>query len=459
MTAVVTPLPLRPVPLDGEPGALTLFRLMRRDLLAMWTAETYELEFFGRRFLWRHTFVANSPDTVEHVLVTRGENYLRKSPYMRKALEMLVGDGLITSDGELWRRRRAMQAPAFSAANLRRFGATMTACAEELREQWRARGAGPVLAHAEMARLTAEVIGRAAFGDSLGAERTARLAHGFSAYQAAVEQFDLGAFFGLPSWFLRTPQWRSAQRGAAEVHAIVDEVVRKRLGEAPDGSDLLGLLLQAHESRVPGGLTDEQVRNEASVIFLAGHETAANALAWTWYLLALHPRAEARLHEELAHVLGGRVARWEDVPALKFTRAVLEESMRLYPPLPVLSRECIAEDEIRGRRIPKGSIVTVAPWLLHRHAKLWEHPHEFVPERFTAEWPTRHAKFAYLPFGAGPRVCLGAAFAMNEVVISLATLAQAFVLRLDPGREVGYECRLTLRPAAGLPMRLEPRAS
>jgi len=459
MTLAAQAGPLRPDPPKTDPSALALLRLARRDLLAMWTAETYELEFFGRKFLWRHTFVANSPDTVEHVLVTRGEIYQRKSPYMRKALELLVGDGLITSDGELWRKRRAIQAPAFSGANLRRFGATMTACAEEMREQWRARTAsGPLLVHAEMARLAAEVISRTMFGNSLGAARTARLARGFSAYQAGIEQFDFGAFFGLPSWFLRTPQWKSARRGAAEVHAIVDEVVRKRLGEPSDTTTLLDLLLQNHASRVPDGLTLAQVRNEAAVMFLAGHETAANALAWTWYLLALHPQAEARLHEELARTLGGRAARYEDVPALKFTRAVIEESMRLYPPLPVLSRECLADDEIRGRRVPKGSIVTVAPWLLHRHAKLWERPHEFVPERFTADWPTRHPRFAYLPFGAGPRVCLGASFAMNEVVISLATLAQGFRLRLAPGQAVGYECRLTLRPAAGLPMLLERRA-
>jgi cytochrome P450 len=194
------------------------------------------------------------------------------------------------------------------------------------------------------------------------------------------------------------------------------------------------------------------------VIFMAGHETTANALAWAWYLLALHPEAEVRLHSELASVLAGRTAGWDDVPALRFTRAVIEEAMRLYPPVPILSRECLADDVIRGRPVPKGSIMMVVPWLLHRHELLWERPHEFVPERFLPDWPRRHAKFAYVPFSAGPRICLGAAFALNEAVICLATLAQAFALRIPPGHTVGYECRLTLRPAAGLPMLLGARA-
>jgi cytochrome P450 len=208
---------------------------------------------------------------------------------------------------------------------------------------------------------------------------------------------------------------------------------------------------------VPGGLTLEQVRNEAVVIFMAGHETTANALAWAWYLLALHPQAESRMHAELAQVLGGRAPGYDDVPALKFTRAVLEESMRLYPPVPILSRECLADDVIGDRPVPKGSIMMVVPWLLHRHELLWERPHQFVPERFTSEWPARHAKFAYIPFSAGPRICLGAAFALSEAVICLATLAQAFALRIPKGQTIGYECRLTLRPAGGLPMHLVPR--
>src|SRR6185295_9612697 len=339
-----------------------------------------------RKLLLKQAFVANSPDTVEHVLVTNNDRYERKSPFLRKALGPLLGDGLVASDGATWKKRRAIMAPAFSGANLRRSAAAMTACAQEMRERWRAQPAAKTLrVQPEMCRLTAEVIGRTMLGGALAPERTARLVAGFAAYQAGIEQLDLSTFFGLPSWFPRTPQWKSALRAAAEVHEIVDALIRERLDVEPDGSTLLGQLLQNHESRVAGGLTLEQVR-KVVVVFIAGHETAANALAWSWYLLALHPAAEARVHAELERVLGARPPGYEDVGALKFTRAVLEEAMRLYPPIPILSRECVADDEIRGQRVPRGSVMSVVPWLLHRHELFWERPHEFVPERFTAEW-------------------------------------------------------------------------
>ncbi len=458
MDASAPPIPVRPTPLASPPGALKILRLARRDLLSFWPESAYRMQFFGRKVLRRWMFVANSPDTVEHVFVARHEIYQRKSPYMRKALEPLLGDGLFNSDGETWKKRRGIEAPAFSAANLRGFGQTMSECALELRERWRTRAnAAPLPVLPEMARLTAEIIGRTMFGGALGAERTASIVRGFSDYQAGIEQFDLGAFFGLPDWFPRTPQWRKARKSAVSIHALVDEILRRQLERPAEASSLLGLLLAHHDARSPQGLTLEQVRNEAVVIFMAGHETTANALAWAWYLLALHPAAEARLHAELAEVLGSRAPAYDDVPALKYTHAVIEESLRLYPPVPILSRECLADDVIRERAIPAGSIMLVVPWLLHRHEQLWERPHEFVPERFTAEWPTRHQKYAYIPFSAGPRTCLGAAFGLTEAILCLATLAQQFALRIPRGRKVAYECRLTLRPAQGLPMVLTTR--
>ena len=451
--------PIRPIPLAADPGGLRLLSLARRDLLSFWSAQDYRNEFAGRRFLRRWIFVANSPDTVEHVLLTRHDCYQRKSPYMRKALEPLLGDGLFNSDGETWRTRRAIEAPAFSSGNLRRFAPIMTQCALELRDRWRsAAGSVPLPVLPEMARLTAEIIARTLFEDTLGPDKAASMVRSFSAYQSGIEQFDFGAFFGLPDWFPRTPQWRSAQRAAQSIHRLLDDLIRARLREAPGTSTLLDLLLQHHRPGAAAGLTLEQVRNEAAVIFMAGHETTANALAWTWYLLAGDPRVEARLHAELKSVLGTRAPGYEDVPALKYTRAVVEEAMRLYPPVPVLSRECLADDLIRGREVPAGSIMLVVPWLLHRHELLWDHPHRFIPERFTPEWPRRHAKFSYLPFSVGPRICLGAAFGLTEAILCLATLAQEFAPRVPPQQRVAYECRLTLRPAQGLPMLIERRA-
>lgn len=441
-----------------DPGALQLLRLARRDLLSFWSERDYLNEFAARKFLRRWVFVANSPDTVEHVLVTRNDRYERKSPYMRKALEPLLGDGLFISDGDTWRARREIAAPAFSSNNLRRFVPLMAQCALELRERWQTRTDNrAVTMLAEMADLTAEVIGRALFGNKFGAGRTGRIVRDFSEYQAAIEQFDIGAFFGLPDWFPRTPQWRRARRSAQSIHRIIDEVLRGESVGTPDSSILLGLLMHGRDGDASPGLSLEQIRNETTVMFMAGHETTANVLAWTWYLLASDHRVEARLHAELDHVLGSRAPGYDDVAALKYTRAIIEEAMRLYPPVPILSRECLVEDVIRERRIPAGSIMLVVPWLLHRHALLWDHPHRFIPERFMPEWAKRHSKFSYIPFSVGPRICLGAAFGLTEAIICVATLAQRFAPRLPSPRSVGYECRLTLRPAHGLPMILSPR--
>lgn len=451
--------PVRPAPLAVDPGTLRFLRLARKDLLSFWTREAYRYPFAGRKFLRRWVFVANSPDTVEHVLVTHNARYERKSPYMRKALGPLIGDGLFNSDGETWRTRRAIMAPAFSSSHLRRYAQTMTQCAVEMVEHWRARRTdAPLPVLPEMARLTAEIIGRTMFGDALGAEKTASIVHSFSAYQGGIEQFDLGALFGLPDWFPRTPQWRSARRAAQSIHAIIDEILLAHAGHAPDPSTLVGLLMQHRgEAGSSSGMTLEQIRNEAVVIFMAGHETTANSLAWAWYLLASDPRVEARLHAELAQVLGSRAPGYEDVAVLKYTRAVIEEAMRLYPPVPILSRECLSDDVIREREVPAGSIMVVVPWLLHRHEQLWDRPHQFIPERFMAQWPSRHQKYSYIPFSTGPRICLGAAFGLTEAIICLATLAQRFALRVPDGHRVAYECRLTLRPAHGLPMLLVPR--
>jgi cytochrome P450 len=450
-------IPVRPPPPLSYPGWLRLLAMARKDLLGFWPASAYRDEFICARIFRRWIFIANSPDTVEHVLVTRSAKYLRKSPYMRKALEPLLGDGLFASDGDTWRSRRALLAPAFAGAHLRGYGAAMTACAEEARERWRGLRPGePVAMLPQMACLTAEIIGRAMFGDALGTERAGRLVSAFSAYQDSIEQFDLGAWFGLPSWFPRTPQRRRAKEAAAGVHQVVEETLRRNQSGAARAA-LADALVRGPGGGTHAGLTFEQMRNEAVVIFMAGHETTANALAWAWYLLALHPAAQARLHEELDRVLGGRAATYDDLPALKFTRAVVEEALRLYPPVPLLSRECVADDEIRGRAVPKGSVMLVVPWLLHRHELLWERADEFLPERFMPEAPKRHVKFSYLPFSAGPRVCPGASFGDAEAVISLATLAASFSVRLPPGRAVRYECRLTLRPAQGLPLLVQAR--
>ncbi len=200
-------------------------------------------------------------------------------------------------------------------------------------------------------------------------------------------------------------------------------------------------------------MTAKEVRDEVVTIFMAGHETTAQALTWTWYLLALHPAVEAKLHDEVSTVLAGRTPQYEDIARLRYARMVIEEAMRLYPPAHTMAREPIARDEILGHRIPAGSIVLISPWLLHRKASLWPEPHRFDPERFTAEPP----RYSYIPFGAGQRICIGAAFAMTEAILILATIAQRYRLHLKPGHPIEPQGLITLRPRHGMPMTLERR--
>ena len=220
---------------------------------------------------------------------------------------------------------------------------------------------------------------------------------------------------------------------------------------------MIGLLLQARDSDTGAPLDDAALRNEAAVIFMAGHETTANSLAWTWYLLSQAPETEQRLHAELSHVLRGRLPTLDDVPKLVFTRAVFEEAIRLYPPVPVLARQSLAEEKIRGRSIPQGSLVLVVPWLLHRHRKYWQKPDYFIPERFLPENAGNLVRHAYVPFSTGPRICAGAAFGLTEAILCLATLAQRTRLRLAADAVVEPVCRLTLRPGNDLRMLVECR--
>ena len=243
-----------------------------------------------------------------------------------------------------------------------------------------------------------------------------------------------------------------------EFDVKVDELLTER-GRTPEAEpkDLLARLISARDSETGGGMTAKEVRDQVVTIFMAGHETTAQALSWTFYLLSQHPDVEGKLHDELAAVLAGRTPRYEDLARLRYTRMVIEESMRLFPPAHTIGRQPVDNDEVLGHRIPAGSTVLIHPWLLHRKPALWEDPDRFDPERFAPERTAKHPRFAYIPFGAGPRICIGAAFAMAEAIIILATIAQCYRLRLKPGCPVEPQGLITLRPRHGLQMTLERR--
>jgi cytochrome P450 len=456
----------RPVKVERASGRVRRYRAMweaRRNLLAVWSPSAYSNASFDFRFLRQHYFVCNSPDSVRRVFLDAHDNYDRKSPQMRHALEPLLGDGLFVSDGELWQARRAHCTPAFDSDLLPGFADVMARSARELAADWERAGEGAgVDMLNQMARLTARIIGRTLFGDEVADAEAAEVVRGFSDYQRDIDQMSLADSLGLP-WLrgFGNPLRRvRAARAAQRVQAVIDRIIERRhLAGDASRRTLLSLLIDGDSDGRSGGacpLSPTAARNEAIVMFMAGHETTANSLAWTWYLLDHCPRAAARLHEELDRVLGGRDPEYDDIQRLPYTRAVFEEAMRLYPPVPLLSRQARASDTIHDARIEPGSIILVVPWLLHRHVRYWDAPDSFRPERFLPDAP-RPDKFVYIPFSVGRRVCLGMRFGLTEGILCLATLARRFRPSLRPDHRVDIECRLTLRPEGGLPMRLERR--
>jgi cytochrome P450 len=445
--------PSRP---DGRMSLRQFLRVVRENILATYAPEDFDKDFIARRLLWRRTFVVNEPNGVRHVLLDNAQNY-KKSELSRRILEPGLGRGLITTDGELWRRHRRIMAPAFDPRSVAGYAPVMTEVTEEMLAQWDALPErSEVDVAVAMMHTTLHIISRAMFSSDSD-EIVDVVERGVSEYQTTVRP-NLLDLLHFPEWLTELISPRMADGILDEFDASVDRLLTER-GRAPDAEpkDLLARLIAARDTETGGGMTAQEVRDQVVTIFMAGHETTAQALAWTWYLLSQHPAAEAKLHEELASVCEGRTPRHDDVANLPYARMVLEEAMRLYPPAHTLGRQPIAADEVSGHRIPAGSTVLIVPWMLHRKPSLWERPDRFEPERFSPERAAARPRFTYLPFGAGPRICIGAAFAMEEGILILATIAQRYRLRLKPGHPVEPQGLITIRPRYGLPMILERR--
>jgi cytochrome P450 len=455
MSQFVPPYPERP----REPlPLLSLIATARRNLLAVFEEKCFEYEFFSTRLFNRRIFVCNSPATVAQAFIALHESFQRKTPQMRHALSPLLGDGLFISDGDLWKKRRRIVAPIVHVSRMKLFAPTMVEAATETAERWaQLPPNAPIDALREMATLTAEIICRTIFGPRLGAEHATEIVASFSAYQREVGQIDLQYLLGLPDW-LPHFQSRTVRRAAKRIDLVLDDLIRRCEARLASGEQsMIRMLIEAHDPETGATLDREALRNEAAVIFMAGHETTANSLAWTWFLLSQAPDVEERLHAELAEVLGGRPPTLDDLPRLIYTRAVFEEAIRLYPPVPLLGRQALQEERIHDRTIQAGSLLIVIPWLLHRHRKLWQLPDHFIPERFLPENAASRERYSYIPFSVGPRVCAGQAFGLTEAILCIAALAQRARLRLAPGAVVEPICRLTLRPGDTLPMLVEHR--
>jgi cytochrome P450 len=455
VTEYIPPFPARPA------KALPTIELLRRsseNFIAIWEDKAFEYQTMQTRVLARQVTICNSPDTVRQAFVTDNASFERKSPQMRQILRPLVGDGLFISDGEVWKTRRRIVAPIIHGQHLPNFAPIMVDVATETRDRWRALPPGTQIdALSEMAEMTAGVICRAIFGPALTRQNARAIIENFTEYQRQIDTISLLSLAGMPDFRPGFMQPRAVRNSKNRIIEVLDEVIAAaRARGDTDAGSVVGMLLNAKDGD-GRPLTHEAIRNEASVIFMAGHETTANSLAWCWFLLSQAGWAEEAFHAELEKVLGNRLPSLKDVPDLVYTRAVIDETMRLYPPIPLLTRQATKAEKIRSRKVEKGAIVAVIPWLLHRHRLYWEKPDHFMPERFLPGAPAVD-KYLYIPFSLGPRVCAGLQFGITEAVLCLALLGQSFRLKLAPGAKVEPVSRLSLRPGENLPMILEPRA-
>ncbi len=400
------------------------------------------------RVAGRRIVVLSHPDDIRDVLVTNQRLFMKGRGLQRA--KRLIGDGLLTSEGEVHLRQRRLVQPAFHKARIAGYATAMASAADALRTAWQP---GPVDINAEMMALTMTIVARTLFGADVASE-SARVA---GALHDAFASFNLGLTpIGALLDRLPTRKTRAFNRARATLDAIVYGMIAERRRDGSDHGDLLSMLLAAQDQDGDGtGMSDTQLRDELLTLFLAGHETTANTLSWTWLLLDRHPAVARVLRAEVDRVLGDRVPTADDVAQLPYTRAVIAESLRLYPPAYILGRNACEPYTLRDWTFAKGTVFLMSQYVTHRDARWWPQPDAFLPQRW-AETDTR-PRFAYFPFGGGTRICVGESFAWMEAVLLLATLARQWEVRVaqpDPRPEP----TITLRPSGGMPATLVRRA-
>lgn len=403
------------------------------------------------RFLYLTVYFLYHPNDIEYVVATNAKNFIKSRNQRSPLFQRLVGNGLLTSEGEVWKRQRRLAQPAFHRHRINAYAETMASYAERMVSTWSAREVRDV--HRDMMRLTLEIVVKTLFNAdvSADADKVGRVLSRIVTPFAGQATLKWIADNRLP-----TATHRSFNQDAREIDAIVYRIIDERRRSGQDEGDLLSMLLNAHDED-GSQLSDKQLRDEVMTIFLAGHETVALTLSWAWYLLARNPETEKKFHAELAEVLGGRLPTMEDLARLQYTEKIAKESMRLYPPAYALGREAVEECEIGGFRVPRGAQVFMFQWATQRDGRFFPQPEEFQPERWTEEFTNSLPKYAYFPFGGGPRACIGNYFAMMEAVLVLATLGQRFRFSLVPDHPVRLMPAMSLRPKDGIKVVVEER--
>ena len=431
-------------------GSLPAFRSKPLEFLTKAARDYGDLAYF--RLGPYHAYLINHPDYVREILVTNQANFTKSRALQRARI--LLGEGLLTSEGPFHLRQRRLVQPAFHRSRLASYATVMSEYAARLRDRW---VAGSTLNIAdEMMRLTLSVVGKTLFSADVESEASEIGV----ALTTVLKMFNLLMMpFSEYLEKLPLPSVRRFEKARARLDQTIYGLIHERRKTGEDAGDLLSMLLLAQDEEADGSsMTDTQVRDEALTLFLAGHETTANALTWTWYLLSQNPECEQRLHHEIDSVLAGRLPTIEDLPHLRYTEMVLAESMRLYPPAWAIGRMSKAPFALDGVQIDAKTICIVSPYVMQRDPRWFPDPGRFDPERWLPEARDARPKFSYFPFGGGARVCIGERFAWMEGILILATLAQKWKLRLTPGQRVEPLPLITLRTKYGMQMILELRS-
>jgi cytochrome P450 len=428
----------------------SLFGAMQQNPLDYFTAMARKYgDVSGMRIGNFRSFFINHPDLIEDVLVKNTRLYHKGR--ILQANKFLFGEGLLTSEGDFWLRQRRLSQPAFHRARIHAFATTMAGYADEAIASWRNGETRDI--HEEMMQLALRIVGKTLFD--------ADVTHDAKEVGETLDiLLRIAANFGrtilVPLW---VPTLRNirAKLGIKRLEKVIYRIIAQRRDSGSDTGDLLSILLQAQDEDGTH-MTDRQLRDETITLFLAGHETTANTLSWTWWLLAQHPEIEKKFHAELDGVLGGRLPTLDDLPKLKYLNLVLTESLRLYPTAWGMARLAIEGHEIAGYPVHPGNGVAFAQWVVHRDPRWFDAPTEFRPERWENGLAKQLPRFAYFPFGGGPRQCIGNTFALMEANIVLATIGRKYRFALLPGHQVTPLASITLRPRDGIQVRLEARS-
>jgi len=448
--------PPRPLPQPKPLGPIALLKTLRRNSLECWTRAHFEQPVVPGGFPFARVLVVSDPAAIRKMLVESPHHY-RKSALERRILSPRLRQGLVAVEGEQWERQRRTLAPSFGRKAVARLAPAMAEAAAVLVGRWRSRG-DPVDIKAEMSALALDGLARSIFHEGLAGDPQAVRAAMVTFFETAgrIDPFDV---IGLPDFVPRLTRWRV--RGLLRVFdvALDATIAERRLSLAAHGGDaagdMLGVMLAAHDPESGNGLSEAEVKGNVLTFFFAGQETTSTALTWALYLLSQSPEWAARVAAEGERALaaGGD----EATDGLRETRAVLDEAMRLYPPIVGITRTSIRDDELAGCKVARGTMVVISPYVLHRHMLLWDDPDLFDPGRFLDGAPRRIDRHAYLPFGVGPRMCIGAGFALQEATLVLATIMRNFSLALAPGQSVTPQQSFTLRPRDPLMIRVRPR--